>query len=140
VAVSDTAAESAALGPPAATTGFLGWMRRNLFSNVWNTLLTIVCAYLLIRIVPPLVEWLFLGAVWGDATPQQCRAAEGACWSFVREKHRVILFGRYPFDEHWRPLLGICILLTMCSRAASGASGGRGSRWSGSAASARSWC
>ncbi|MBL8662090.1 MAG: amino acid ABC transporter permease [Candidatus Odyssella sp.] len=113
MAVSDTATESAAIGPPPATTGFLGWMRKNLFSNVWNTLLTIVCAYLIIRIVPPLVSWLFLDATWGEAAPQQCRAAEGACWAFVTEKHRVILFGRYPFLEHWRPLLGICVLLTV---------------------------
>lgn len=113
MAASDAATESAALGPPPATTGFLGWMRRNLFSSIWNALLTILCAYLLIRIVPPLVNWLFIDATWSQATPQQCRAAEGACWSFVGEKHRVILFGRYPFFEHWRPLLGIGVLLTM---------------------------
>jgi general L-amino acid transport system permease protein len=88
-------------------------MRKNLFSNIWNTLLTILCAYLLIRIAPPLVNWLFVDATWGGATPQQCRAAGGACWAFVEEKHRVIFFGRYPYDEHWRPLLGIAFLLTM---------------------------
>ncbi len=113
MAASDTATESAALGPPPATTGFLGWMRKNLFNGIWNTLLTILCAYLIIVIIPPAVSWLFLDATWGDATPQQCRAGEGACWAFVREKHRVILFGRYPFDEHWRPLLGIGVLLTV---------------------------
>ena len=113
MAVSDTATERAAIGPPPATTGFIGWLRRNLFSNIWNTLLTILCAYLLIRIVPPAVSWLFLDATWGKATPQECRAAEGACWAFVREKHRVILFGRYPFFEHWRPLLGMIVLVTM---------------------------
>jgi general L-amino acid transport system permease protein len=113
VAASDTATERAAIGPPPATTGFVGWLRRNLFSNIWNTLLTILCAYLLIRIVPPAVSWLFLDATWGQATPQQCRAGEGACWAFVREKHRVILFGRYPFAEHWRPLLGMIVLVTM---------------------------
>ena len=113
MAVSGSATESAALGPPAATTGFLGWMRKNLFSNIWNTLLTILCAYLFIRLVPPAVSWLFLDATWSEATPQQCRAAEGACWAFVREKHRVIFFGRYPFDEHWRPLLGMIVLVTM---------------------------
>ena len=113
MAASDTATESAAIGPPPATTGFLGWMRKNLFSSVWNTLLTILCAYLVFVIVPPALSWLFFDATWGDATPQQCRAAEGACWAFIREKHRVILFGRYPFDEHWRPLLGIGVLLTV---------------------------
>jgi general L-amino acid transport system permease protein len=113
VAASDIATETAAIGPPPATTGFLGWLRKNLFSGIWNTLLTILCAYLLIRIIPPVVNWFFLDATWGEATPQQCRAAEGACWSFVREKHRVILFGRYPFFEHWRPLLGMGVLITM---------------------------
>ncbi|HEY7609536.1 MAG TPA: amino acid ABC transporter permease [Alphaproteobacteria bacterium] len=113
MAVSDTATENAALGPPPATTGFLGWMRRNLFSNVWNALLTILSAYLLYLVIPPAVSWLFLDATWSEATPQTCRAAEGACWAFVREKHRVILFGRYPYFEHWRPLLGIGVLMTM---------------------------
>lgn len=113
MAVSNTVTESAAIGPPPATTGFLGWMRRNLFSNIWNALLTILCIYLLVRIIPPVVSWLFVDATWSEATPQQCRAAEGACWAFVREKHRVIFFGRYPFAEHWRPLLGIAVLVTM---------------------------
>jgi len=113
VAVSDTAAERAALGPPPATTGFLGWMRKNLFSTVWNTLLTILCAYLLILILPPAISWLFLDATWSEATPEQCRAANGACWAMIREKHRVILFGRYPYDEQWRPLLGMGFLITL---------------------------
>jgi general L-amino acid transport system permease protein len=113
VAVSGTASETAALGPPPATTGFLGWMRRNLFSNIWNTLLTLGAGYLLVVIVPPMVSWLFLDAVWSEAPPETCKAAHGACWAFVREKHRVILFGRYPFFEHWRPLLGIALLVTM---------------------------
>lgn len=112
MATSSTATETAA-GPPPATTGFLGWMRRNLFSNLWNTLLTVLAAYLLFLIVPPAVSWLFLDATWSEATPEQCRAAHGACWSFIREKHRVILFGRYPFFEQWRPLLGMGVLITL---------------------------
>jgi general L-amino acid transport system permease protein len=33
----------------------------------------------------------------------------GACWAVITEKHRFILFGTYPFDEHWRPALA-CLL------------------------------
>ena len=80
---------------------------------LWNALLTIVCVYLLVMLVPPAINWLFVKAVWTEAPPETCRAAEGACWAFIREKHRVILFGRYPYDEQWRPLLGIAVLLTM---------------------------
>jgi general L-amino acid transport system permease protein len=111
VAARDTAAAPA--GPPPVTTGFLGWMRRNLFSNVWNSLLTIASVYLLVVIVPPAFNWLFLDAVWSKAPPEACRAAHGACWAFIREKHRVIFFGRYPYDDQWRPLLGMIVLLTV---------------------------
>ena len=27
---------------------------------------------------------------------------DGACWGFVAEKWRLILFGRFPYDEQWR--------------------------------------
>ena len=41
----------------------------------------------------------------GAPDPKACRAAAGACWGFIAEKHRFILFGTYPFEEHWRPAL-----------------------------------
>jgi general L-amino acid transport system permease protein len=42
---------------------------------------------------------------------QVCRDMKGtgACWAVIAEKHRFILFGTYPFEEHWRPAL--CVLL-----------------------------
>ena len=37
------------------------------------------------------------------------RDGSGACWAMVGEKYRFILFGRYPYDQQWRP--AICIAL-----------------------------
>ena len=37
----------------------------------------------------------------------------GACWAFIVEKHRLILFGTYPYDEQWRPLLATIILIAV---------------------------
>ena len=91
----------------------LRWVRNNFFSNSWNALLTIVAVYFIVKLAPPAIDWLFVKATWGEATPEACRAAKGACWAMIQEKHRVIFFGRYPFFEHWRPLLGICLLVTM---------------------------
>jgi len=86
------------------------WARKNLFSGVLNTLLTLFCLWLLWETLPPLISWAITGAVWqGD--PAACRAAEGACWAFVEDKHRFILFGIYPFDEHWRPLLAMALFV-----------------------------
>jgi general L-amino acid transport system permease protein len=47
-----------------------------------------------------------------DADNAACRslAQSGACWGVVAEKHRLILFGRYPYAEQWRPLLA-CVLM-----------------------------
>jgi general L-amino acid transport system permease protein len=61
-----------------------------------------------------------LDAVWvADYTV--CHEASGACWGVVREKFRFIIFGRYPFTEHWRALVCTVILLTLiiasCMRA-----------------------
>ena len=47
----------------------------------------------------------------GQPNTQACQAAHGtgACWAMVGEKYRFILFGRYPYDQQWRP--AICIAL-----------------------------
>jgi len=88
------------------------WLRTNLFSSWPNTLATLAILWLAWKLVPPFVDWAFIDAVWqGDS--KACRAAkgEGACWAFIAEKHRFILFGTYPFEQHWRP--GLCILVML---------------------------
>jgi len=99
--------------PPKTTTGAVGWIRTRLFSNWFNSLLTIVALYILVTTVPGLIDWVFLSAVWGDNPPDVCREAQGACWSFIYEKYRFILFGVYPWDEHWRPLVAMIIFLVL---------------------------
>ena len=88
------------------------WLRDNLFSSVPNALLTVLIAVALWKAVPALIDWAFLDAVWRP-DPRACRAAEGACWGFINEKHRFILFGTYPYEEHWRPALATVILVAL---------------------------
>lgn len=42
----------------------------------------------------------------------------GACWAFVHDKLRFMLFGLYPANEHWRPfamcLLFVAMLVATC--------------------------
>jgi general L-amino acid transport system permease protein len=108
---SPTPASDTVARPPNANAGVIGWMRANLFNNIINSVLTVLALALLASIVPPLVNWIFIDAIWGAAQSQTCRTAEGACWALIHEKYRLILFGRYPYEEHWRPLLGIVILV-----------------------------
>jgi general L-amino acid transport system permease protein len=86
------------------------WAKENLFSSAWNTVLTLIALWLLWQAIPPLVSWAFLNAVW-TGSPALCRAADGACWALIEEKHRFILFGLYPFNEHWRPLLAVALFI-----------------------------
>ena len=104
-------------GPPPLQRGALGWLRQNLFSSPLNAILTALSAWLLLMTVPAMIDWLFIKANFDAQTAQDCRASAGACWAFIREKHRLILFGIYPYDEQWRPLLAsiLLTLLIVCS-------------------------
>jgi general L-amino acid transport system permease protein len=112
-------ASSEPLKPPVTSTGVLGWIRANLFSNVWNSLFTLVALYVLAVTVPKAVSWLFIDATWQAASGRDCTGG-GACWAAIGEKWRFILFGRFPYEEHWRPLI-VCIVfvglfLASCDR------------------------
>jgi len=101
------------LAPPGAQTGAWAWMRARLFSSPLNLLITVPLAWGLLMAVPALVEWAFIKANFDAANAQECRASGGACWAFIIEKHRLILFGTYPFDEQWRPLIATVILIAV---------------------------
>lgn len=99
--------------PPSTTVGVLGWIRGNLFSNVHNTALTLLAAWALFVTLPELVRWTFVDSLWYTDDPRACREITGACWAVIAEKHRVMLFGTFPYDEHWRPLLAMAIIIAM---------------------------
>lgn len=78
------------------------WARANLFDGVVNTLLTLATAAFLLWFVPIALRWLVFESVGIGGDVAACKAAEGACWAFLRVKGDVILTGTYPFDERWR--------------------------------------
>ena len=109
----------AAEPPPRATAGLFGWLRANLFSSLSNTVLTILAVAFLAFAIPPVIRWAFFDAVWSAPNSRACRGA-GACWAFIAEKWRFILFGTYPYDQHWRPscavLIFVALILASCDR------------------------
>ncbi len=88
------------------------WARKNLFSSVPNTILTLLCAWLLWETVLPALDWGVFSAIWTGDDPAVCRANEhGACWALIANKYRFILFGLFPYDEQWRPLLAVILFI-----------------------------
>ncbi|MDH1265153.1 amino acid ABC transporter permease [Pseudomonas sp. GD03944] len=89
------------LPPPRMSVGMLGWLRANLFSNWFNSLLTLLALYLVWLIVPPLVQWAFIDADWVGTTRADCTSG-GACWVFVQQRFGQFMYGFYPTELRWR--------------------------------------
>jgi general L-amino acid transport system permease protein len=105
--------EAAPRTAPISQLGLVGWLRANLFSSWINSAVTLLVLYFVVRWAIGFVEWGIVNAVWSvpNNQTQVCRDLKGtgACWAVITEKHRFILFGTYPFEEHWRPAL--CVVL-----------------------------
>jgi general L-amino acid transport system permease protein len=112
--ISSAMAVSAARRPPPEhVSGLLLWVRINLFNGIHNCFLTGFALWAVFVTIPGFVQWALIDAVWVSDGPQACRAASGACWAVIAEKHRVILFGTFPYEEHWRGVLVIVIIVGM---------------------------
>ena len=59
------------------------------------------------------LSWTFLFSTppWQDAS--LCQQSSGACWPFLTEKTPLILFGTFPYEDRWRPLIVSGCLLSM---------------------------
>lgn len=108
-----TAGSAASLPPPATDGGAWNWTRRNLLSDWRQTALTLLVAWVLVRWVPPLIQWLFVDATWWG-TRDDCVASGGACWAFVAARWGQFIYGFYPVDERWRVnLAGLTLVLLL---------------------------
>jgi general L-amino acid transport system permease protein len=117
VSASNLPAEARPL-PPGA--GALAWVRANLFANWLSTAVTLALGYIIIRVLLAFISWALFNAVWtvpysatGVAQTGVCQEAKGigACWAIISDKYRLILFGRYRYDEQWRPAVVVAIFI-----------------------------
>ena len=102
-------AKAEELKPPVTSVGVIGWAKANLFNGWFNSLLTLITVYFLWKIVPPLFRWAFIDSVW-NTTGIACRDVSGACWSIIATNLRFIIFGFYPYELQWRPLIAMLLL------------------------------
>ena len=81
-----TAHPSTASPPPIAQVGAIAWVRKNLFSNWFNTLLTVVLGLVLGRTLIGFLTW----------------ATTTAKWQLIPANLSLFFIGRYPVSEMWR--------------------------------------
>ena len=86
--------------------GRLGRLRRALFGDPVATAISLAILAAVAFTLPPLIRWALLNARFApDAAACDALDHAGACWGVVTEKYRLILLGRYPQDEAWRPVV-----------------------------------
>ena len=104
--------------PPASQRGAVGWLRENLFSGPLNTALTVLGLGFVVWIASMALPW-WMNSVWNATSLGECRAIvaaqgaeSGACWAVIKARWHQYIFGFYPPDLYWRPLLAFGLLLS----------------------------
>jgi general L-amino acid transport system permease protein len=104
--------------PPISNVGIIGWMRKNLFSDILSTILTLAALYLIFSLLSGVLPWIF-GGIWNANSLTQCRAdllqkygtsVDRACWAVIHERFWQIMYGFYPNNLYWRPNLAFVLL------------------------------
>ncbi|MDC1059985.1 amino acid ABC transporter permease [Alphaproteobacteria bacterium] len=108
--------------PPVATTGILGWLRMNLFSNWVNSLVSLFVLYILIQFIPWILNWTIFAADFkynfnGEEIIDRTMCSRvldpengGACWAIIYVRFYQFMYGFYPRDEVWRVNLSYTML------------------------------
>ncbi|MFV2036972.1 MAG: amino acid ABC transporter permease [Paracoccaceae bacterium] len=104
--------------PPPGETGVIRWLRDKMFSSILNAVLTVVALTLIFYLLAAVVPWMLLSS-WTATSLSGCREAialnfgegtSGACWSVITERYNQLLFGFYPRELYWRPILAFAFL------------------------------
>lgn len=105
--------------PPMAETGVVKWMRENLFSSWLNTILTLLSLYVIYQMLSGIIPWL-ANSVWNAGSLSECREIlaergltghDGACAAVLGDRWHQLVFGYYPSNLYWRPILALVIFL-----------------------------
>ena len=126
--MSDTHAETVAFvrttmlpeaEPPITERGALKWMRENLFSSWLNVILTVLSLLVIAWVLWSILPW-FLNGIWDARSTADCqdvrealgrdRVHGGACWAVIEDRWLQLLFGFYPAELYWRPILAVVLL------------------------------
>ncbi|MEQ3626140.1 MAG: amino acid ABC transporter permease [Celeribacter sp.] len=122
--MSDTHAETVAFvrdtmleqkSPPVTLIGPIGWARANLFSGPFNTIVSVISVLFVAWVLSLILPWVF-SPTWNALSLSECREIVGgghggACWGVIRERWLQLVFGFYPQELYWRPILTFVLLL-----------------------------
>jgi len=97
--------------PAPPQTSFANKLKKSLFATPLDCLVTLLCAVFFISVIYFIIDWAFLSSIWSAEDEALCKAADGACWSVIDARHRIIFFGLFPYEEHWRSTLACVVMI-----------------------------
>ncbi len=89
------------------------WLRQRFFATWSSGAASLIALALMLWLAPPLWRWLVTDSVLGPANLETCLKAKGACWAFLYDKWRLILFGQFTYEEQWRAGLAVIAFIVM---------------------------
>ena len=92
-----TTADTKVLAPPTERYTVLGWLKKNLFGSIPDSLLTILALWLTYAMLRPTLTWIF-----GEAR-----------WSVIPDNLKLFMIGRYPIEHVWRIWLVLYLLTAL---------------------------
>ncbi|MEC7136312.1 MAG: amino acid ABC transporter permease [Pseudomonadota bacterium] len=79
----------------------LDLLNKNINSNNFNAVLTLFTIFIIIKSIPPLLNWFILDANFVGNSKDDC-TGDGACWVFIKVWFNRFMYGLYPDTEQWR--------------------------------------
>ena len=90
----------------------LDTLNKNINSNNFNALLTLFTIFIIIKSIPPIVDWFILDANFVGNSKDDW-TGDGACWVFIKVWFNRFMYGLYPDAEQWRINAAFLILFAI---------------------------
>ncbi len=87
-------------------------LNKNINSNNFNAFLTLLTVFIIIKSIPPLLNWFVLDANFLGNSKDDC-TGDGACWVFIKVWFNRFMYGLYPDAEQWRINTAFLILFVI---------------------------
>ena len=87
-------------------------LNKNINSNNFNALLTLFTIFIIIKSIPPMLDWFILEANFVGSSKDDC-TGDGACWVFIKVWFNRFMYGLYPDAEQWRINTAFLILFVV---------------------------
>ena len=109
--------------PPTSQVGIVKWAMENLFSSIPNIIMSVLSIWAVYYVLSGILPWIFQSN-WSATSLTGCREAivekygegtTGACWAVIRERWPQLVFGFYPRELYWRPVVALILLFIAIS-------------------------